>query len=106
MTAKRDYGCEIMGLVVLTALSALSHFWYIMIAICIVTALVGAGFLLSRIILLAMRELLAHLINPACRKDAIPEGKVSVVVIARGGADSPCLVCRSQLFAIRHAGKS
>jgi hypothetical protein len=88
MTAKRDYSCEIMALVVLTALSALSHFWYIMIAICVVAALIGAGFLLSRIFILAKRELLARLLNLASCKNAIPVGKGSVVGIARGARQS------------------
>src|ERR1700688_3321303 len=35
------YGCEIMALVALTILSALSHFWYILIAICIAAVLGG-----------------------------------------------------------------
>jgi hypothetical protein len=88
MTAKRDYSCETMALVVLVALSALSHFWYIMIAICVVAALIGAGFLLSRILILAQRELLARLLNPASRKNAIPVEKASVVGIARGARQS------------------
>lgn len=65
MTGKHDYGCEIIALFVLTALSALSHFWYIMIAICIATALVGAGLLVSGIFLRAQKEMLAILFNPA-----------------------------------------
>jgi hypothetical protein len=65
MTGRHDHGCEIIALVVLTALSALSHFWYLMIAICAVMALAGVGSLVSGIFLRAQRELLASLVNPA-----------------------------------------
>jgi hypothetical protein len=64
MTSRRDYGCEIMGLIVLTVLSALSHFWYILIAVCVISALVAAGFLISSIFLRIRRELLARLLAP------------------------------------------
>lgn len=85
--AKRDYGCEIMALVVLTALSGLSHFWYIIIAISIVTALAGVGFMLSRIFILVKREMLARLLGPACRKNTRRKAKVSVE-IAQGPRSS------------------
>ena len=78
MRAKHDYGCEIMALIVLTALSAFSHFWYIMIAICAVAIVVGTGVVLSRIFLHAQREMLAHLLSQASRKDAKHEKQVSV----------------------------
>jgi len=65
MTGRHDYSCEIIALVVLTALSALSHFWYIMFAICVVTALGGVGLLLSGIFLRTQRKLLDSLFIPA-----------------------------------------
>ena len=34
MSVKHDYGCEVIAFVALTVLSALSHFWYILIALC------------------------------------------------------------------------
>jgi ABC-type transport system involved in cytochrome bd biosynthesis fused ATPase/permease subunit len=61
MFDKRDYGCEVIGLVVLTVLSALSHFWYIMIAIGVLLALSVIGVLLSRLFLRINRETLARL---------------------------------------------
>jgi hypothetical protein len=33
MTSKHDYGCEIISFIALFILSALSHFWYIMILV-------------------------------------------------------------------------
>jgi hypothetical protein len=69
--------------VVLTGLSALSHFWYIMIAISIGLVFAGIAILLSRVFLRAGREMLAHLLNPAHRKNAGLESDVSVRV-ARG----------------------
>ena len=83
MSAKRDYSCEIMGLIVLTILSALSHFWYIMIAICAAAALVGAGFLISSISLRLQRELLVRLLGPKHGQNARPQAEVSVG-ISRG----------------------
>ena len=87
ITARRDYSCEIIALAVLTVLSALSHFWYIMIAMCVVTAFVGTGFLLFKIIVLAKREMLARLLNPALHKNAMPKGEASVV-FGRGARQS------------------
>ena len=51
MISKHDYGCEIMSFIVLFILSALSHFWYIMILICIGAAVWGTGALLARMFL-------------------------------------------------------
>ncbi len=47
----RDYGCEIISFVVLLVLSALSHFWYIMIVICAGTVLWATSAVLRRAIL-------------------------------------------------------
>ena|SRR6202158_764319 len=78
MIGNRDYSCEIMALIVLTVLSALSHFWYIMIAICAAMALAGAGFLISLIFLRLRKELLARLLSPALGKNARPRADMSV----------------------------
>ena|ERR1700687_3618605 len=51
MSPRRDYSCEIMAVIVLTVLSALSHFWYILIGGCVVAALAGAGYLIFSIFL-------------------------------------------------------
>jgi hypothetical protein len=48
-----DYSSEIMALIVLIVLCALSHFWYVLIAICVGAALIGMGFLFTKIILRA-----------------------------------------------------
>ena len=50
---KSDYSCEILSFIVLIILSALSHFWYVLIAICVGAAFIGMGFLFTRIILRA-----------------------------------------------------
>ena len=54
MNSTRDYSCELLSFIVLFVLSALSHFWFIMIAICIGIGLWGAGIVLSRIFLKIM----------------------------------------------------
>ena len=83
MIGNRDYSCEIMAIIVLTVLSALSHFWYIMIAICAAMALAGAGFLISLIFLRLRRELLARLLSPTHSQNANPQADMSVG-ISRG----------------------
>lgn len=52
-SARHGYSSEIMALVVLVALSVLSHFWYVLIAICVGAILLGMGYLFARIILRA-----------------------------------------------------
>jgi hypothetical protein len=37
--AGKDYSCEIIAFIVLAILSALSHFWYILIVFCLVIVL-------------------------------------------------------------------
>jgi hypothetical protein len=78
MIGNRDYSCEIMGLIVLAILSALSHFWYIMIAICATATLAGAAFLISSIFLRLRRELLARLLSSARSKNAMPQANIPV----------------------------
>lgn len=50
---KRDYSCEAMSLVVLVILSALSHFWYVVIVVGIGIAIWGAITLLAQVLLSA-----------------------------------------------------
>jgi hypothetical protein len=83
MRTRRDYSCEIMGIIVLTVLSALSHFWYILIAICVVTGLTVTVFLVSRIFLRVGKGLLIHVFFPAPRKGTDPEVNVSVDIARR-----------------------
>ena len=78
MTTKRDYSCEVIALTVLTVLSALSHFWLIMIVIGAVVCVVGAGFLISHICLRIRMELLARLFSTECRMNAMPETEASI----------------------------
>jgi hypothetical protein len=54
MSSKRGYDCEIISFVVLFVLSALSHFWYIMIAICAGIAIWIVAAVLTRILLKRM----------------------------------------------------
>ena len=61
MTKQRDFSSEIVGLIVLIILSALSHFWLIMVAVCAVTIVGGAGYLLSSFVLRAGREMIERL---------------------------------------------
>jgi hypothetical protein len=89
MTGKRDYSCEIMGLIVLTILSALSHFWYIMFAICAAATLAGAGFLISSIFLRLQRELLARLLSPTHSQIARPQADMSVGISRGAGQSMP-----------------
>jgi hypothetical protein len=53
ISARRDYSSEIMALIVLIVLSALSHFWYVLIAMCVGAALIGICFFFAKIILRA-----------------------------------------------------
>jgi hypothetical protein len=53
ISARHDYSSEIIALVILVILSVLSHFWYVLIAICVGATLVGMGYLFARIILRA-----------------------------------------------------
>ncbi len=48
-----DYGCEILSFLVLVILSALSHFWYIVIAICAAFVFCGAIVLLGQVVRIA-----------------------------------------------------
>jgi hypothetical protein len=50
ISARHDYSSEIVALIVLIVLSALSHFWYVLIAICVGAALIGICFFFEKII--------------------------------------------------------
>ena len=47
---KNDYSCEILSFIVLTILSALSHFWYILFIFCAGIVFWGAVVLLRQIL--------------------------------------------------------
>ena len=51
ISASHDYSSEIMAFIVLILPSLLSHFWYVLIAICVGAALIGMVYLFARIIL-------------------------------------------------------
>jgi hypothetical protein len=87
MTSRRDYSSEILGLIVLTILSALSHFWYIMIAAGAAMAFAGAGLLLSKIFLRIKRQMLARLLRPEHRQNT-GTGVEVPVDIERGASPS------------------
>ncbi len=63
MNTKSDYSSEIMGVIVLAALSAASHFWLIMIALGAALIVAGTGFLISRLLVRARRDLVARMLS-------------------------------------------
>jgi hypothetical protein len=52
---KGNYDCEILSFIVLFILSALSHFWYILFAICAGIIFWGAVVLLGQLLMSAAR---------------------------------------------------
>jgi hypothetical protein len=54
LSGRHDYSSEIMAPIVLIVFSALSHFWYVLIAIRVGAALIGMGLFSRRILLGAM----------------------------------------------------
>jgi hypothetical protein len=58
--SKHDYSCEILSFIVLVLLSALSHFWYIVIAICAGIVFWGALALFGQLMLRAAGTLPWH----------------------------------------------
>jgi hypothetical protein len=82
MTTKRDYSSEIMGLIVLTTLSALSHFWYLLIAICAAMAVAGAALWISDAVLRLRGDLMERVLAPAAQGNLTAESEVSVHVSA------------------------
>jgi hypothetical protein len=67
-TGSPDYGCEIMALVALMVLSALSHFWYIMIAICVAITLAGVSRMFCRMLVSARKKGLRRVVDPGSRE--------------------------------------
>ncbi len=57
VTTQVDFSCELLAFIVLVILSALSHFWYIVIAICIGVLFCGAIILLAQLVRLASRRI-------------------------------------------------
>src|ERR1700688_5000746 len=57
---KGNYDCEILSIFVLFILSALSHFWYILFAICAGIILWGVVVLLGQLLMSAARTLPPH----------------------------------------------
>lgn len=78
MKSERDYVCEVMGLFVITVLSALSHFWYVLIAIGILGGVAGASLLIATVLLRLGRQLLARVLNPVHHQDSLPAAEISV----------------------------
>jgi hypothetical protein len=60
-----DFSCELIGLIVLMALSAASHFWYVMIGMAMVGGLILLGIGLLAVFVRAKREILARFLSPA-----------------------------------------
>ena len=101
MSARRDYSCEIMAVIALTVLSALSHFWYILIASCVVAALAGAGYLVSSIFLrigLRIGRELACQLYPARRKNIGAKAEVSIGIARGAGPSLPVARVRSSVL--------
>lgn len=80
MASRRDFSSEILALVALLILSALSHFWYIMIAVCAVMALAGMGFVISAVLVHMKNKMMARLFSPADGRNTrgISESRVTV----------------------------
>ena len=76
MKTVRGYSCEIMSVIALTVLSALSHFWYILIAVGILAGLAGGSLLVAMIFIRVGRQLLARLLNPVPQENPRPETKI------------------------------
>jgi len=64
MNLERDRSSELLAFVVLFILSALSHFWLIMIAISVGLAIAMAGGLLSRVFLYLMTKRFPKPVRP------------------------------------------
>jgi hypothetical protein len=57
---KSDYSCEILSFIVLAILSALSHFWYILLIFCVGIFFWGAVILLRQVLQSAAMTFPAH----------------------------------------------
>jgi len=80
MKTGRDYSCEIMAVIVLTVLSALSHFWYILIALSILAGLAVLGLAIAAILIRVGRQLLARILNPVPQQISRSETAAAVDV--------------------------
>jgi len=60
----RDFTCEILGIAVLMVLSAISHFWYLMIGFGVLAAVVVAAVSCYVLALRARTEILQRLAQP------------------------------------------
>jgi hypothetical protein len=83
MKLRRDYSCEIMGIVVLTVLSALSHFWFILIFVGIVAGVAVLGLVMAAVLIGVGRRLLARLLNPVPQQISNSEKALAVEVSQR-----------------------
>jgi hypothetical protein len=72
MSARSDYSCEIIAIIVLATLSALSHFWYIMIFACIAMGSWIAAVLLSKVAIQLKTEMLGILHHQGSHSDVQP----------------------------------
>jgi hypothetical protein len=72
MVLGRDFSCELIGLIVLTALSAVSHFWYVLIGVTFLAALVLVSAGLYVAFLRATREILKRFESPTPLEHAAP----------------------------------
>ena len=86
---KKDYGSEIIALCALTVLSALSHFWFIMIAIAIGLCLAGLVTLASKIYLHARMVRESDLYSPPPVRLAKPSRKGILEAAHGSGASLP-----------------
>ena len=89
MSPGRDFSCEIMGLIVLTILSALSHFWYIMVAVGILSGFAAVGLLLAIFLLRVARQLLDRVLNPVPPQNARAGTGITVDDGTRPGSSLP-----------------
>jgi hypothetical protein len=89
MSPGRDFSCEIMGLIVLTILSALSHFWYIMVAVGILSGFAAVGLLLAILLLRVARQLLDRVLNPVPPQNARARTGIAVDDGTRPGSSLP-----------------
>ena len=80
MKTGRDYSCEVIGVIVLTVLSALSHFWYILIALSILAGLAVLGLAIAAILIRVGRQLLARVLNPVPQRISRSETAAAVHV--------------------------
>jgi hypothetical protein len=69
---KGDYSCEILSIIVLFILSALSHFWYILFAICAGIVLWGVLALLGQLLMTAAKTFPSYGRGLLLKSHAVP----------------------------------